>query len=175
MILLFILIKGKIVWKLIQMLLLSAVKFLFAPPIAIEIGFNYIQTLLITISGGILGVIFFYYLSGLLIIGFGITKRKIVHFFRSAKKKQLIKSGLSEPVKKRIFTIKNKIVVKMKKKVGMIGIIAVTPFISIPLAAFLVKKYYSKHRWALVYFFISIVFWSFVFSTLYFYKLKHLI
>jgi hypothetical protein len=63
----------------------------------------------------------------------------------------------------------------MKKKIGLIGIIAVTPFISIPLAAFLVKKYYSTHKWALVYFAISIVFWSFVFSTVYFYKLKHLI
>jgi len=171
----FILINSKIIWKLIQMLLLSAVKFLFAPPIAIEIGFNYIQTLIITISGGILGVVFFYYLSGLLIVGFSYLKKKIKHFFSSSEKRHLIKHGLSEPVKKKIFTVRNKVVVKMKKKIGLIGIIAVTPFISIPLAAFLVKKYYSTHKWALVYFAISIVFWSFVFSTVYFYKLKHLI
>jgi uncharacterized membrane protein len=175
MLIVFILIKNKIIWKLIQMLLLSAVKFLFAPPVAIEIGFNYIETLLITISGGILGVVFFYYLSGALIIGFNLLKVKLKHIFSSERKKELIRNKLSEPVKKKIFTLRNKIVVKMKKRVGMFGIIAVTPFISIPLAAFLVRKYYSRHKWALAYFAVSIIFWSFLFSTIYFFKLKHLI
>ena len=157
------------------MLLLSAVKFLFAPPVTIEIGFNYIQTLLITISGGILGVVFFYYLSGALILGINYLRNKLKHLFTNKNKRELLKNKISEPVKKKIFTLRNKIVVKMKKRVGMIGIIAVTPFISIPLAAFLVRKYYSKHKWALVYFAVSIIFWSFLFSTIYFFKLKHLI
>ena len=52
------LIAGIQVFKLIQVVVISGVKFLFAPFISIGYGFNYFQTVLFTTVGGILGMLF---------------------------------------------------------------------------------------------------------------------
>jgi hypothetical protein len=54
---------GLKIFKLLQVLIVSGIKFLFAPLVSIGYGFNYIQTALITALGGILGILFFYFLS----------------------------------------------------------------------------------------------------------------
>jgi len=49
------------VLRIIGLILFSSVKFLFAPSTVYLSGYNYWQTLVITIVGGILGVTVFFY------------------------------------------------------------------------------------------------------------------
>src|SRR5437016_540756 len=49
--------------KILTLILWSSVKFLAAAPLALAYGFNYFQTLIITMTGGILGVFFFFYIG----------------------------------------------------------------------------------------------------------------
>jgi uncharacterized oligopeptide transporter (OPT) family protein len=67
--------------KLIQVLLMSGVKFLFAPPLSLGLGFTYSQTILTTTIGGILGVIFFFFLSEILLKFFHKIWPRIKSFF----------------------------------------------------------------------------------------------
>jgi len=155
------------VFKLIQVILLSAVKFLFAPLLSFELGFNYLQTMFFTTIGGILGVLFFFFLYKIMISLYNkYLSRHVKQFFSNFIRKK--NKTVPEIVKvKRKFTRKNKLLVMLKGKFGMIGIAILTPTIlSIPLGTFLASKYYSGKKIILVYLSISVAFWSFILSTI---------
>lgn len=154
--------------KILQVVLLSTVKFFFAPPLAIGLGFNYWQTIVLTTSGGLLGMFVFYYLS-----------TAILRLYRYILRK--IRKGLNikEPAhnstigkRKKQFTRRNKFLVRLRGKYGMIGIIILTPcLISIPIGCFLLNKYYSANRLVLLYMALSIMAWSSILSSLFFFSL----
>lgn len=141
--------------KILQILLvviLSATKFLTAPITSLNIGFGYIETLVITTCGGLLGVFFFYYLSAIIMAFIGKFTSK---FQRNSK-----------PQKKRVFTWKNKFIVKIKREYGLIGLAAITPtFLSIPVGTFLAARYFSDQKKVLTYLAASVVVWSVIVSS----------
>lgn len=162
---LIILLKARLIFKIVQVILLSSVKFIFAPPVSIEMGFNYAQTLLATTAGGIIGVIFFYHLSGWII---NFYRTKISPVF--ARKRHRQHSETSKVRRSKTFSWRNKTLVKIRRKWGLFGIAALTPTIlSIPIGSFLASKYYSKNRNTLVYLSISVAVWSVIVSTVYFF------
>ena len=147
--------------KIIQVILISSVKFLFAPPVALSLGFNFWQTILLTSTGGILGIILFYFLST------GILKlyRYILKRLRTAFSKDK-----SSAKKKKHFPRRNKLIIRLRGKIGMYGLIVLTPCIlSIPLGCFLVNKYYSRNKYVVLYLCIAIILWSVVLSSAYFF------
>ncbi len=153
--------------KIIQVVLLSTVKFLFAPPLSIAYGFNYWQTLLMTSTGGIAGVFLFFYLSKGIqkIFSLGVQRTRMA-FGMSPSAKD---TGESQ---KKSFTKRNKFLVRLRGRFGMIGIIVLTPtVISIPIGSFLASKYYGDKRLILVYLSVSVVAWSLLVSSLYFFHL----
>jgi hypothetical protein len=157
------------VFKLVQVLFISGIKFIFAPPYSFEMGFNYLQTLMTTTAGGLLGVLFFFYLSeGVLILW-----RKIFPAIKSIFiKKGSVSVVHVDKVKNRknkpIFTWKNRFIVNLKRKWGLIGIASLTPvLLSIPLGTFLANRYYKDKRSILIYLSISVVCWSVVVSSIY--------
>lgn len=141
--------------KILQILLvgiLSATKFLTAPITSLNIGFGYVETLIITTIGGLVGVFFFFYLSS----GIMLVASKISTKF----------TGNSTPKKKRIFTWKNKIIVKIKRDYGLIGLAAITPvFLSIPLGTFLAARFFHDQKKILTYLAASVVVWSVIVSS----------
>lgn len=163
------LIAGIQVFKLIQVVIISGVKFLFAPLISIGYGFNYFQTVLFTTVGGILGILFFYFFSKWIIRQY--TKYcPIVFSYFSGVKVDKAKKILNcdQPPKKK-FTRKNKTIITLRRKYGFFGIVLFTPvLLSIPIGAFLAQKYYSKQANVLVYMSISVVLWSFCISSIFF-------
>jgi hypothetical protein len=163
------LIAGIQVFKLIQVVIISGVKFLFAPFTSIGYGFNYLQTVLFTTAGGILGILFFYFFSKWIIKQY--TKYcPIVFSYFSGEKVEKAKKILNceQPPKKK-FTRKNKGIINLRRKYGFFGVILLTPvLLSIPIGAFLAQKYYSKKTHVLVYLSISVVFWSFFISSVFF-------
>ena len=138
--------------QVIFILILSATKFLTAPITSLNIGFNYLQTLIITTMGGILGVIAFYYLSN----GIAFLFFKIASKFRKG-----------EPSPKKVFTWKNKMIVKTVRKYGLLGIAIITPvLLSIPLGTFIAARYFHDQTQVLKYLCSSVVFWSVILSSL---------
>lgn len=156
-------------FKLIQVLLISGIKFLFAPFISIGYGFNYFETVIFTAIGGIAGLFFFYFLSKWMIRMYFKVCPVVISYFGGEKAKlRLQESQCRKPGKKK-FTKKNKAIVNLRNKYGFIAIILLTPVLfSIPIGAFLAQKYYAKKNHILVYLCLSVLMWSFFISSFYF-------
>jgi len=152
--------------KYLLILALSSVKFLFAPPLSFEFGFSFMQTWIVTTLGGIAGVVFFFYLSkGLLAIYLRYLSRYFLPFYSKLRTIVWNRYQLPMPVKK-IFTFRNKTLVKIRRKYGLIGIIILTPILlSIPIGTFLAIKYYSRQKNLLAYLSLSVFVWSLVMSS----------
>ena len=168
---LLILLQVDTLFKVIQIILLSIVKLIVAPPVSIEMGLGYFETIAITAIGGIIGIFLFYHLSGLIIRFY---KRKIRPIFRKifSNKNQMETSPETienHSDNKRLSAWKVKTYLKqINKKWGLIGICAFT-LIAIPLVSFFANKYYYKNKYTLVYLSASVIIWSFVITTLYFF------
>lgn len=135
--------------EIINVFLLSAVKFFSAPPLAHYVyGMSYLETLIITSLGGISGVFLFFYFGA-----------QIVQFFPNFFKPM--------PRNRKIFTRKNKFYVGMIRKYGLIGIALFSPIlISIPVGAFLAARFFSHQRFiALTFLSLSVLFWSIILTT----------
>jgi uncharacterized oligopeptide transporter (OPT) family protein len=156
-------------FKLFQVLIVSGIKFLFAPFISIGYGFNYIQTALTTALGGILGILFFYFLSKWIISMYYKCCPTVYSYFTGIKIDRSRKILSQEISIKKKFTRKNKFIINARNRYGFLGIIFFTPILlSIPLGAFLARKYYSGRSNMLIYMSISVVLWSFFISSVFF-------
>ncbi len=158
-------------FKVIQIVVLSIAKLIFAPPLSLEMGLGYFETVAITAISVIIGIFLFYHLSGLIIRFY---KIKIRPFFRRIfAKKNIVEapaskvSGLGSSNKNSKWQIKT-YVKKVRKKWGLIGICMFT-LIAIPLVSFFANKYYHKNKYTLVYLSASVVIWSFIVTTVYFF------
>ena len=158
-------------FKVIQIVVLSIAKLIFAPPLSLEMGLGYFETVAITAISGIIGIFLFYHLSGLIIRFY---KRKIRPYFRrifatknTAASAGNNTSGLATSDKNSKWQMKT-YVKKVRNKWGLIGICMFT-LIAIPLVSFFANKYYHKNKYTLVYLSASVVIWSFVVTTVYFF------
>jgi ABC-type antimicrobial peptide transport system permease subunit len=143
--------------------MLSSVKFLLSPLLSISLNLTFFESIISMTVGGLVGVFFFYYLSGLIVMLFGkyikpiFIKKKEAHLLHHAKNK------------KPVFTKKNKLIIRIKTKWGMYGIVILTPvLLSIPIGAFLANKYFSKNKRILLYLSFSVIGWSIILSTIVF-------
>lgn len=141
------------VLQVIFIVILSATKFFAAPITSLNIGFNYLQTLMLTIVGGILGVIVFYFLSNAIaFLVIQITKAIL---------------GSKMPSKPKIFTWKNRMIVNTVRKYGLLGVAIITPvLLSIPLGTFIAARYFEDRNQVFKYMCASVVFWSVIISSL---------
>lgn len=155
------------VFKIIHVILLASVKYFYTLPYALVIGLKFEQAIMALLAGGMGGFMFFYYLSKYVIRAFNFVwpyicnqvpqfiKRRYRIFFPLKKVKRKIK----------VFTRKNRFLVRFKKSYGFWGIIIATPvLLSIPLGAFLARKYYRHRRHLVFYMMCSIVGWAAVLS-----------
>lgn len=140
--------------QIVSVFLMSTVKFVFGGvPLALLYGFSFFKTVTITSLGGFTGSSIFVYASD-----------KIIDFYlkRKAGKEQKNPS----PEQKKIFTRRNKIIVRVKKRFGLLGISLMTPsFFSIPIGCFLAVRYFKNKHQILVYMFGSILFWAVAISS----------
>ena len=140
--------------ELISVFLLSTVKFVLGSvPLALGFGFPFIKSFIVTSSGGALGVFLFVNSSDYLI--------------HKWKERQSTHNKIT-PLKKK-FTSKNKLIVKVKRRFGLIGIAFLTPLLlSIPIGSFLAVRYFKNKTKVQLYLICSVVFWAA--SSYYLYK-----
>ena len=154
------------VLKIIQVFLLATVKYVLTFPYAVLIGLNFQQTLISVTLGGIAGFFFFYHFSGFAIKRFHRIKtflRKYLPVSFRIKYRQLM--GWRKKVTgEQVFSRRNRLIATFRAKFGLPGIIILSPIVlSIPIGAFLLNKYYSKHKFARPYMVLSILSWTAVF------------
>ncbi len=135
-------------------------KFALTIPVAVfGMKFSFLKTLLVTNIGGILGILFFMYVSELLI---NLWLRFIKPHFAFLNKER--------PV----FTKRRRKFVQIKSKYGLTGIIILNPIIlSIPISSFLVVKYYGKKVHHILYLFSGQLAWSVLYTFFYFYLFEY--
>ena len=128
--------------------LLASVKYLYTPPVTLQLGYSFWETIFIMLAGGIAGTLVWYYIGGLLLKGIASVWRM---FFPERKK----------PKKK--FSRKNKLIVRVKSRWGLIGLALITPtIISIPIGTLLAARYFGNNWRTLPYMLLSVVMWGFV-------------
>jgi hypothetical protein len=155
-----------VILKIIQVFLLATVKYVITYPFALLIGLNFQQTLISVTLGGIVGFFFFYHLSGLAIKRFHRFKTLLWKYSPHSvrlKYRQLC-VWRKKTTGERVFTKRSRFIAKFRAKYGLPGIIIASPIIlSLPIGAFLLNRYYSKHKLAKPYMVLSILGWTAIF------------
>jgi hypothetical protein len=160
--------------EILTLLLISSVKFIWAFPVAqYEYHLRIYETILITSSGGIIGILFFAFLSDFLIrLWFKFYHRSMNHRFTIKILPEFLKKKYN--TKKLVFTRKNKRYIRVKQKFGIIGVSFLTPILlSIPIGTFIAVRFYKRKLSTIIYLISSVVLWSLIISfSMYFFKVK---
>lgn len=170
-------------WKIIQVILLSSVKFVAGPPFAYyntRYEFGFAETVIYSVIGGMLGVVIFSYLSKPIfrIEHWIVMKfRQLFHKPEAFSTPKVDIEGEFEvhyeyvdkySRKRKIFTKRNRRIVKIWKKYGLTGIAIVTPvIISIPIGTVIANSLENNKKKILFYMFLSILFWSLTMTTIF--------
>lgn len=141
--------------KELTIIFFSSWKFAATFPVAIfGMNMTVAETLLFTNIGGIIGVIIFAKFSRRIISSW--NKYMPERFKRSRKPKKT-------------FTRKNRRIIKLKSRYGLPGIVILNPILlSIPVATFLVVKYYGKKTSNLMWLVAGQLTWSMIYTFFYF-------
>jgi hypothetical protein len=135
------------VLRVIGLVLFSSVKFLFAPSTVYLSGYSFWETIAITLIGGTVGVFTFFY-TGSAIFSF-INER-----FPSNKKKKA-------------FSKKNRLLIRVKSSWGIIGLAFISPcLISLPIGGFIAARYFRNDARTIPAFLAAVVFWSFTLTSI---------
>ncbi len=139
--------------EIISVFLLSTVKFVFGGvPLALGLGFSFFEAVVVTSLGGFTGVLAFVTLSDTIIKKFKERKHK--------------KEEVKVVARKKIFSKKNRFIIHVKHRFGLVGIAALTPLIfSMPIGCFLATRYFKNKQRVIIYMFASVLFWSVAVSS----------
>ncbi len=149
--------------KALIVILLSTFKFGMTFPLAImEFHFGFLEAVLWTNLGGILGICLFAYLSEL------ILKAWSRHFPANPHHPKQSAYRFHLRKQKPLFCKRNRRIAAIKSNYGLPGVAIATPILlSIPVGTFIVVRYFRHRRLRLVYMFVSNLLWSFAYASFY--------
>ena len=156
--------------KLLNVFLLSSVKFVVSPAYSFIIGLNYWETILVTSIGGIFGFFFFYLVTKFIIYELHQVKQLAIRYIpnKILHSVKIFKPTSKSRKTKKIFTRRNRMIVQIMNQYGMWGLIILTPILlSIPFGAFLSYKYYGHRKRLIPLMMLAIVSWAFIISSLF--------
>ena len=134
-------------WELAGWMFAAVLKFVVTPSLMIARGWDWWQTVGTTSVGSGIGVMFF----------FRFGKWLFSYWARLTERKGKIK---------RIFTPGRRRIVRMRRRFGVWGLLAVSGLISVPISSLLAAKYYqsdSRMPWMLM---LAFVLWAAALSSL---------
>ncbi|RLD32395.1 MAG: hypothetical protein DRJ02_01375 [Bacteroidetes bacterium] len=147
--------------KILSVFMMATVKYFYAPLFAYFSGLGFWESMTAMVTGGVSGFLFFYYISHFIVISAKYMKptaRKIMpeswlQKYRSKKERRNLKKKQAKK-----FTRRNRMLIRMRKA-GMWAVILTTPvLLSIPLGAFLLRKYYHPRRGVVIFTAFVIIF-----------------
>ena len=137
--------------KYLSIYLLTMVKFIAGPTMGPASGLSWGETVIITIAGMMTSVLIFTSKE---------FKNRLPSVFRKKKKK---------------FSKKNRRFVVIWRKYGLFGVSFLTPIIFTPIGGSILVSYLGGGRRKIIYYMlISAVFWSLVFSTIFYFFITEL-
>ncbi|MDZ4838462.1 MAG: hypothetical protein SGJ04_00500 [Bacteroidota bacterium] len=140
--------------KYSSVFLWSGIKFLFALIQAAAFNLGYWQSILLTVAGGMMGVVVFAYLDKPIVRGW----RKIFPAKISTKTK---------------INKKSRMLVRIKKRYGLAGIALLTPIIlQVPIGTMLAMRMIGNIRKVLIAMFISFSIYSCIAMTIFYFILS---
>ena len=144
--------------EIVLTILFSSFKFAATfPLVIIQFESSFLETILWTNVGGIAGIYFFAFLS-----------EKLISWWKRTFRRSNRSILEDEQQVKKVFTKRNRRIVRVKKKYGLIGIAAITPFLlSIPVGVFLVVRYYRTSKTKFLYLIAANVIWSLIYTGFY--------
>lgn len=164
-------------------ILLSSVKFVAGPTIVYfneKYDFSFLRTNFYTITGGMLGVTIVLYLSPF-IMKLWYWLKLIYHRFSHPKDSYFTEpiADTNQPMEvhysyvrtkkqKKIFTPRNRRIIRIWKKYGLWGVAWLTPIIlSIPVGTFIMTRLEKKKKKIVFKLLISIITWSFALTSVF--------
>ncbi|CAN5466339.1 hypothetical protein BH11BAC1_BH11BAC1_20340 [soil metagenome] len=170
--------------KILSVILISSVKFAFGPSFVYfneNYDFTFLETNLFSIFGGMLGVWFFLYLSKWLLRIYRKIRAWYFHVFQRKKDQGFsdLVVDVDAPIavrydyvlnspKKKVFTTRNRRIIKIWQSYGLVGLAALTPIIfSIPIGTFIMARFESNNKKILWYMLISITCWSLILTSIF--------
>ncbi len=147
--------------KELTIIFFSSFKFAATFPVAIYLAkMTPVQTLIYTNAGGLAGTFIFMYMSEFLI--------RMWNKFRPQSLKRNRKQ-------RKVFTARNRRIVRIKVKYGLWGVVILSPvLLSIPLGSFLMVKYYGLKMKNMLWLLAGQVAWSLIY-VLFLYYIKMLL
>jgi len=135
-------------YKYLYVIAISTYRFVFAGPVAVTSGFNYWETAVSLSLGGLIGFFLFYFFSA-----------EIILFYNKLflSKPQVPKAGWMKRYRRRL---------ALKKYVLPLVLFIGPLLLSIPISAFVVRRWFKDEKNILAYSCISIVSWAFAFAFL---------
>ncbi len=125
---------------------ISTFKFMFAPFGGKIANLSFLETYLSCCFGAVLSSCIFYFSAN-----FFIKKR--------SKSLEITKKSQEKYEIKKRFTISNKLIIKIKQKVGLVGISFWAPFfLSIPLGSIITAKFYGNNTKTIFFIILGIFF-----------------
>ena len=135
--------------EIIGLTAFCGLKFFFAIPAVVLKGYSFWETIGIAVTGGLISFFIFFYFGEFL-------KMIFIKYFRKKDK----------PSKK--FNRRNRFIITIKGKYGLIGLAVITPIIlSVPLGSILAGRYFDTDRKTIPFMTLSIVLWAFALSLFY--------
>jgi len=155
-------------FKVFQLFLLASLKYVLTVPYVMLIDIEYKYALPTIIIGGIGGFLFFYFLSKKVLGIFRKLIPLVCRFISGRVNSRFGKVCISwiRPRQKPVFTLRNRMIVRVKKSYGLWGIVIATPvLLSIPVGAFIASHYYAKDKRVIGYMILSITGWGVILSS----------
>jgi len=116
----------------------SMIKFLFTPFGGPKAGLSFIETYVVCVAGALLSAAIFYFSSEFFLIRAHKKRKELI--------RKSIETGIPLKQKKK-FTKTNKLIVRIKHKLGIIGVAFYAPlFLSIPIGTIITAKFYGKEK-----------------------------
>ena len=133
-------------------ILMSIVKFLLTPSAMIVAGNNWLEVIVTCSLGATIGILLFYNAG-----------KTISSWWKRVKASSL---NIKPPKKKRFVTKRKRQFIKFKRQYGLVGLMLISVFISVPITAFLGAKYFSHNRNTPMYLIAAFFVWGCVLTFL---------
>ncbi len=138
--------------KITQVFFLSMIKYFYAPLYGVAIGMGFWENFFSLIAGGVLAFTIYYYFSDIVLVYSKHLSPVLVKIVPAGWHHAYVRRKVRRRIKRRNrkkFTRRTKFMVKLRRHYGMWGIILLTPvLLSLPIGAFLLRKYYRQNRFS---------------------------
>jgi len=157
--------------KITQVFFLAMIKYFYAPLYGVAIGMGFWENFFSLITGGTLAFTIYYYFSDIVLVYSKYFNPFFVKVIPVSWQRAAIRRKVRRRIKRknrRKFTWRTKFMVKLRRGYGMWGIILLTPvLLSLPIGAFLLRKYYREDRLSFPLMITSIVVEGFILCVAY--------